>query len=122
MSLEIEFIPDAMPATAMFYLRGRAGYQEAAQLRKELFAAIELTADKNLVVELDEVESMDTAAMAVLVEALRDTHDGGPDVYLVSATESVRRVFRLAGLEGALTRCFTCMAEMQEAMKRAVAV
>ena len=122
MSLEIEFNPDAMAATAVFHLRGRAGYKEAAQLRKELFAAIDLTADKNLVVELDEVESMDTAAMAVLVEALRDTHGLGPDMYLVSATESVRRVFQLAGLEGALTRCFTCMAEMQEAMKRAVAV
>ena len=121
-TLEIEFIPDARPSTAMVHLRGRASYKEAAHLREELFAAIAANGDRNLVVALEEVASMDTAAMAVLVEALRDTHDQGPDIYLVGATESVRRVFRLAGLEEALTRCFGCMAEMEEALERSVAV
>ena len=38
-TFEIEFTPEALAATAMFHLRGRASYKEAAQLRKELFAA-----------------------------------------------------------------------------------
>ncbi len=121
-TLEIEFTPEALEATAMFHLRGRASYKEAAHLRKELFAAIEVIGDRNLVVELDEVESIDTAAMAVLMEALRDTHGQGPDMYLVGATEAVRRVFQLAGLEDALTRCFGCMDEMEQALKQAAAV
>ena len=115
-SLSFEFLPDARPATAMFHLRGRVSYREASELRNALFEAISATGDKNLVVELEEVESLDTAAMAVLVEALQATRDHGPDVYLLCATESVRLVFRLAGLEDALTRCFTCMEEMERAI------
>lgn len=115
-SLSIEFEPDAMAATAMFRLHGRASYREAGELRTALFDAITVTGEKNLVVELEDVVSIDTAAMAVLIEALKATHDRGPDMYLVCATESVRLVFRLAGLEDALTRCFSCMADMEQAI------
>lgn len=115
-SLSIEFEPEAMPASAMFRLRGQASYREAAELRRALFEAIEATDDRNLIVELEEVDSIDTAAMAVLIEALKITHDRGPDMYLVCASEAVRLVFRLAGLEDALTRCFSCMAEMEQAI------
>ncbi len=113
-ALSIEFVPDAMAATAMFHMRGRASYREAGQLRKELFDAIAVSGDKNLVVLLEDVVSIDTAAMAVLIEALKETHDRGPDLYLICPTESVRMVFRLAGLEDALTRCFACMADMEQ--------
>ena len=115
-SLDIEFDPDARPATAMLRLRGRAEYRDAGALRKALFDAIPLAVDKNLVVDLDAVEQIDTAAMAVLIEGLKATHNRGPDMYLVGAHESVRLVFRLAGLEEALTRCFGCMAEMEQAI------
>ena len=114
--LSIEFNPDAMAATAMFRLRGRASFREAGELREALLDAISVTGDKNLVVELEDVDSIDTAAMAVLIEALKATHDRGPDMYLLCAKESVRLVFRLAGLEDALTRCFSCMAEMEQAI------
>ena len=112
-SLEIEFVPDAMEATGKLYLRGRAGFKEAHELRKALFDAIEVSGDKNLVVELGEMEWMDTTCMSVLVEALMATRDGTPAIFLMSPSESVRKVFRLAGLEEALTRCYTCWDDLQ---------
>ncbi len=100
----------------MLHLRGRASYREAPELRRTVFDAISVSADKNLVVELDEVETMDTAAMAVLVEALMATRDGDPSMFLMSPSDSVRRVFRLAGLEEALTRCYNCWEDLETAI------
>jgi anti-anti-sigma factor len=116
MTLETELNLSARTATATFHLRGQAGYREAAQLRQELFAAIDAAGDKNLVVELDEVSRIDTAAMAVLVEGLVATHDRGPTMFLVCPNESVRRVFELAGLEEALLRCYSCWGDFEQAM------
>ncbi len=115
-SLSIDFDPDARPATAMLRLSGRAEYRDAGALRKALFDAMPAAADKNLVVDLDSLEAIDTAAMAVLIEGLKATHNRGPDMYLVGAHESIRLVFRLAGLEDALTRCFGCMSDMERAI------
>ena len=114
--LQIEFVPDAMEATALLHLRGRAGYREAPELRRKVFDAISVSADKNLVIELDEVETMDTAALAVLVEALMATRDGSPPIFLMCASDSVRQVFRLAGLEEALTRCYHCWEDLETAI------
>ncbi len=105
--LEIEFFPDAREATATLKLGGRIGYREAPALRRALFDAIAASTDKNLVVELAMVEQMDTAAMAVLVEGCIATRGGEPPIFLMCPSRSVRKVFELAGLEEALTRCYT---------------
>jgi anti-anti-sigma factor len=105
--LEIEFVPDAREATATLKLSGRAGYREAPKLRRALFDAIAASTGKNLVVELAHLEKMDTAAMAVLVEGCIATRDGEPPIFLMCPSRSVREVFELAGLEEALTRCYS---------------
>ncbi len=114
-ALEIEFLPDAREASAILRLGGRASYREAPDLRRALFDAIAAVRDKNLVVELGRVERMDTAALAVLVEALIATRGGEPPIFLISPSESVRRVFDLAGLEEALTRCYDCWEDFEPA-------
>lgn len=114
--LVIELERDAKPASAVLTLTGRASYRESAELREALFGAIDELGDKNLVVDLEGLERLDTAAMAVLVEGLVATRDRGPDLFLVCAGESVQRVFHLAGLDDALTRCFGCMAELELAV------
>lgn len=116
MPLSIAFEPDARSATAMLHLGGDIGFREAAGLRAALFDAIEVSSDKNLVVDLHKVSRIDTAAMAVLVEGLLATKDRGPDVFLVGPNESVRRVFELAGLEDALVRCFHCWGDLELAV------
>lgn len=112
-ALKIEFVPDARQATATLKLGGRASYEEAPELHRALFDAIEIAKDKNLVVELAGVEAMDTAAMAVLLEALMATRDGEPAIFLMSPSPSVQKVFALAGLEEALTRCYTCWEDLE---------
>lgn len=106
MSLDIEFLAEARPATAVLRLAGRATFEQAPDLRQALFEAVEAVPGKNIVVELDGVTRIDTSAMAVLVEGLMATQHSDTTIFLLNPSRSVREVFRLAGLEEALTCCF----------------
>lgn len=110
--LEIDFLPEAAEGTAVLHLRGHATFRQAPELRRRLFDAIDGHDVPRLVVELGEVEKMDTAAMAVLVEGLIATRRDGPDVFFCTPSDSVRKVFHLAGLEEALSRCVGCLGDV----------
>ncbi|MEM7583196.1 MAG: STAS domain-containing protein [Acidobacteriota bacterium] len=113
--LEVSYLPEAVENTAVLHLRGTASYRQAPELRSSLFEAIQsLDSGRRLVVELAEVEQIDTAGMAVLVEGLLATRDQGPDLYFCTPSDSVRKVFRLAGLEEALQRCYGCLGDVPE--------
>ncbi|MEM1179567.1 MAG: STAS domain-containing protein [Acidobacteriota bacterium] len=105
---------DVEPQTDVLHLEGRATYREASELRLHLFRAIEArgnTRESRLVLELAEVETMDTSAMAVLVEGLLETRHRGPHVSFCTPSPSVRKVFELSGLNEALERCYGCLGD-----------
>ena len=104
--------------TAMLSLEGAVTFREAPELRRRLLEAIEAHPERNLVVELSQVNRFDTAAMAVLLEGLILTHEQGPEVFLVGANDAVTKVFRLAGFEEALLRCFGCMDDVHQQISR----
>lgn len=111
--LEIEYMPEAMAETSVLHLRGQATFHEAPELRRRLFAALDHMAGGRLVVELAEIEKMDTAAMAVLVEGLIATRGkSGTQIFFCTPSSSVRDIFRLAGLEEALGRCVGCLGDL----------
>lgn len=98
----------------MLTVRGVVTHREATELRDRLFEAIKAHPERNLVVELSRVTQFDTAGMAVLLEGLMMTTGIEPEVFLVGASDSVTKVFRLAGFEDALLRCFGCMDDIHQ--------
>jgi len=112
--LEVEYHPEALPDTSVLHLRGTASFRQAPELRRRLFHALDEHRTERLVVELAEVEKMDTAAMAVLVEGMISTREDGPEIFFCTPSDSVRKVFRLSGLEEALSRCFGCLEDLPE--------
>lgn len=104
-SYRAEFQPATEGMPGILSLAGRISYHQAPHLRAALFEAIEKTRTHQLMVKLGNVESMDTASLAVLVEGLIATHGTDSEIFLCSPSESVRRIFHLAGLDGALARC-----------------
>lgn len=114
-TLEINYHPEALDDTAVLHLSGEATFREAPELRRRLFSALEEPSRPRLVVELADVATMDTAAMAVLVEGLMKTRQSGPEVFFCTPSDSVRSVFRLAGLEQALSRCYGCLGDLPAA-------
>ena len=116
-SFEIDYNAQAGQYTAMLTLDGTVTFREAPELRRRLLEAIEAHPDRNLVVELSRVDRFDTAAMAVLLEGLMMTHEQGPEIFLVGANDAVTKVFKLAGFEEALMRCFGCMDDVHQQIK-----
>ena len=114
---EIDYEPQAGQYTGMLSLHGSVTFREAPELRRQLFEAIEAHPDRNLVVELSKVDRFDTAAMAVLLEGLMMTYENGPALFLVGANDAVTKVFKLAGFEEALMRCFGCMDDVHQQIK-----
>ncbi len=94
-------------------LVGGIDYRSAPELRERVFSALDATADGPLLVDLAEVRSIDTAGMAVLVEALVASRERGSQLFLCGAGEAVRKVFRLAGLQEALEHCTSCREEAE---------
>ena len=115
---EVSYDARAGKYTAMLSLEGAVTFREASELRRRLLEAIEAHPDRNLVVELSKVDRFDTAAMAVLLEGLILTHEQGPEIFLVGANDAVTKVFRLAGFEEALLRCFGCMDDVHRQINR----
>ncbi|MEM7355268.1 MAG: STAS domain-containing protein [Acidobacteriota bacterium] len=114
--LAIDYLPEALEDTAVLHLRGQATFREAPELRSRLFEALAAHGKGHrLVVELAEVERIDTAGMAVLVEGLLATRQEGPDLFFCTPSDSVHKVFRLAGLEEALERCYGCLGDVPTA-------
>ena len=105
---QAEFAPETDERPGILSLTGRISYHEATQLRAQLFEAISHS-DQHLLIDLAEVEAMDTAALAVLVEGMVATEDKKQEIFLCTPSDSVRRIFHLAGLEGALAKCWDCV-------------
>lgn len=76
-------------------LSGRLDALEAGPLR-ELLSSYSANGDHDLIVDLREVEFVDSAGLAALVKAMKDARSNGGDLRLVRPTaEDANRVFGL---------------------------
>jgi anti-anti-sigma factor len=93
-----------LPKAQVLSVQGRVTYRNAAKLRSIIFAELRNEAER-IVIELGSVEAMDTAAVAVLVEAIQAGRKRSTDVLLCTPSETVMRIFHLAGLSEILESC-----------------
>lgn len=93
-------------------LSGWITYVEAPALHRILFQMIDKDAPRDLVVELGALEKIDTAGVAVLVEALAAARSADQRLLLCEPADTVRAIFQLAGLAEALQACCRCPAEV----------
>ena len=105
---QAEFLPDTDERPGILSLTGRISYREAPHFRAALFEVVS-RGGQHLLVDLAEVEAMDTAALAVLVEGMVATEDKKQEIFLCTPSDSGRRIFHLAGLESVLARCWGCL-------------
>ena len=96
---------------------GYVDYGNAAGLRRQLMKILSADPAGGLILELGSVESMDTAAAAVLVEILMAGQQRKIKVFLCGPSPSVQRLFQLSGLDEALECCCDTPAEVQEKLR-----
>ncbi len=106
---------EGMPQASTMALAGRVTLDEASAARSEILGWLASTDATRIVMELSNVEKMDTSGAAVLVEAIRVARDRGQRILLCCPSESVLQIFRLAGFEEVL-RC--CCADSEETHRR----
>jgi anti-anti-sigma factor len=107
---QVAEVPDVPEATAV-RIKGVARYPQVPKLRQVILEEIERTSAPRVVIELGQVTKMDTSGAAVLVEALLFGRDRGKTILLCSPSESVLRMFRLAGFEDAIKASCSSPAE-----------
>ncbi|MFQ5767555.1 MAG: STAS domain-containing protein [Acidobacteriota bacterium] len=103
-----------MPEVWSFQIHGIVNYRNAPELRTALLASIRELSTSRLVIELSGVSQMDTAAAAVLVEALMVSREEGKLALICAPSDAVLRLFRLGGLGEVLHCCCEGPADLQE--------
>ncbi len=103
---------EEVPDTNVIRISGKIGYPEAPELRSRILSLMTKSGSRRIVLELSEVERMDTAGVAVLVESLRVGTRRGLRVVLCHPSDSVIRIFQLAGIQDALGACCRTVEEV----------
>ena len=106
---------EGLPQASTMTLAGRVTLDEASAARDEILGWLASTDAERIVMELSSVEKMDTSGAAVLAEAIRVGQDRGQRILLCSPSESVLKIFQLAGFEEVL-QC--CCADPEETHRR----
>jgi len=118
--MEIQVKPrPSNPGSFEITLRGRISYREAPGLRETVLDTLAKKDVTSVIVDLAQVDRMDTSGVAVLVEALTASREHNITMMLCAPSPSVIQIFHLAGLDEAL-RC--CCATPAEAHRRLAGV
>jgi len=96
---------EGLADTREIRIRGWVTFDEAPELRRIILDEVERTPARRLILELGGIDNMDTSGAAVLAEAVRAGENKGIRVLLCSPSESVLRIFRLAGFVEVLDHC-----------------
>ena len=91
---------DEREGAVVLRARGEIDLGSAPRIRDAAIARL-LAGDRVLVIDLAEVEFLDSIGLGTLVAILRRARSLGGDVSLVVTTDRIRRPFELTGLGGA---------------------
>jgi len=94
-----------VPDTRHIRIRGHVTLDESPGLRHDILEELHTTTARRMILELSGIDRMDTSGAAVLAEALKVGQTKGMRVLLCSPSESVLKIFRLAGFEDVLQQC-----------------
>ena len=97
----------------MLVVSGEVDLESAAHLRKAIIDLLDVGA-KDLVVDLREVEFLDSTGLGVLVGGLKRARSYGGSLRLVCTRDSVLRVFQITGL----ARVFTMVRDVPKGWPR----
>ncbi|HTW95955.1 MAG TPA: STAS domain-containing protein [Tepidisphaeraceae bacterium] len=86
-------------------IRGEIDLHNSAQIRTDLLAALQNKRPKKLILNLQQVPYMDSSAIAILVEMLKEMRKSGGKLLLVNLQPRVRGLLEIARLDAIFTIC-----------------
>jgi anti-sigma B factor antagonist len=100
--MELSLSARATAGYLILDVAGEIDVYTAPQLRERLIALVEGGA-RQVVVNLDRVEFLDSTGLGVLVGALKRLRGVGGELLLVCAQERLLKIFRITGLDRVFT-------------------
>jgi anti-sigma B factor antagonist len=97
--MEIE--TQAVDKVGILVLNGRFDAQYSGEVRKTIRNTMQFYT--RMVVDLEEVTFMDSAALATLVQGMKQCREAGGDLRVCSLQQPVRTIFELTRLDKAFT-------------------
>jgi anti-anti-sigma factor len=102
---KMEIKRDTVDSVPLLRLDGRLSFRTASALRDTLRAYVD-RGEPVLLVDLRNLELIDTSGVATLLESHREMRDdNGPGIVLIGDTPAVQQALSLAGLEDDLETC-----------------
>ena len=86
-------------ADGTIYLRGRLRFDTVAALHQEKFFLDSVDSSQQVLFDLRQVESMDSAGVAMLVDWIQSARERGVRIAFTGAPEQMKRIVRVSGLE-----------------------
>jgi len=84
-------------------LSGEIDMATGPQLRQKIVQRVQ-DGQANLIVDLSEVDFIDSTGLGVLIGGLKRTRSHGGDLRCVGLTEPLKEMFKLTGLDTVLTK------------------
>ena len=86
-----------------FQPQGYVSAANAGEFLQQLIEAVETSQNSSLLIDMKEVEFMDSAGLMALIEAFRLAQDKKRDLSICSVAPSVRMLFELTQLDNVFT-------------------
>jgi len=113
--LDIQIVESAAPGVPLVHLRGEIDLHTCPDLRAALQRLME-DGKYRIVLDMADVPYLDSAALGVLVDAVRRARESGGGLYLAQVMTFVRRAFEITRL----IRIFPVYDTVEEAVAAAV--
>ena len=109
--MELAITTRAIDDHTVVSVAGEIDVYTAPQLREKLIDLVD-AGDHRIVVDMREVEFLDSTGLGVLVGTLKRVNSAHGSLSLVCAQERILKIFRITGLE----RVFTIAASVEDAV------
>ncbi len=111
--MSIEISRNDMGGVPVVRVKGEVDLYSSPRLRQALRSLGEQKKTKLLIIDLTEVEYMDSSGVATLIEALQKLNQTGGRLRLAGLTDAVAQVLRFAHLD----KVFDIHADVEEALE-----
>lgn len=100
--MELSLSTRDVGGSAVIDVAGEVDVYTAPQLDEALTGLID-TGKFNLVVNLSDVEFLDSTGLGVLVKALKHARENGGSLAVVATHDRITKVFKITGLDSAIS-------------------
>src|SRR5881397_4268764 len=113
--MDLELETTQRDGVAVLTLRGEIDVYTAPRMRQAIVDLVD-AGSRNIVIDMEKVDFLDSTGLGVLVEGLKRVRTRGGDLSLVVTQDKIVKIFEITGLN----KAFSLYASLDEALREPV--